>query len=106
MKLPLGFSQREFHPKLNSSRSPWMLCVCIHTNHPAGKWADDNIRPGAEVFYFCSSFILLTLLDWHLGQARSTIGALGSKGILNSCPHLKHLKVASSAMLSPIKNAK
>jgi hypothetical protein len=57
--------------------------------------------------YFFSSFNLLTLLDWHLGQARSTKGPLGSKGILNSCPHLKHLKVASSAISSsPIQNVK
>jgi hypothetical protein len=53
-------------------------------------------------YFFFSSFILLTLLDRHLGQARSTIGPLGSKGILNSCPHLKHLKVASSAIIAPI----
>jgi hypothetical protein len=58
------------------------------------------------IAYFFSSFSLLTLLDWHLGQARSTKGPLGSKGILNSCPHLKHLKVASSAIISPILNAK
>ena len=55
-----------------------------------------------QIYYFFSSFILLTLLDRHLGQARSIKGALGSKGILNSCPHLKHLKVASSAIISPI----
>jgi hypothetical protein len=41
-----------------------------------------------------------------LGQARSIKGALWSKGCLNSFPHLKHLKVASSAMISPILNAK
>jgi len=57
-------------------------------------------------YFFTSSFILLTLLDWHLGQARSIKGALGSKGCLNSFPHLKHLKVASSGMITPIQNVK
>jgi hypothetical protein len=61
-----------------------------------------NLSVQRGIYFFCSSFCLLTLLDRHLGQARSTMGPLGSKGILNSCPHLKHLKVASSAIVSPI----
>jgi len=65
-------------------------------------------RTKLDCYFFFSSFpmdpadILLTLLDRHLGQARSTMGPLGSKGILNSCPHRKHLKVASSATFTPI----
>jgi hypothetical protein len=37
-----------------------------------------NLSVQRGIYFFFSSFILLTLLDKHLGQARSTIGPLGS----------------------------
>ena len=49
-------------------------------------------------YFFSSSLILLTELDWHLGQARSTKGPFGSKGIINSFPQAKHLNLASSGI--------
>ncbi|MGB2805301.1 MAG: hypothetical protein WBD64_10460 [Candidatus Zixiibacteriota bacterium] len=65
-----------------------------------------NLSVQRGIYFFFSSFILLTLFDRHLGQARSTIGPLGSKGSLNWCPHLKHLKSASCAIDSPMQKSK
>jgi hypothetical protein len=73
------------------------------SNHQTGNRPYKNCEISKIKTYFFSSFILLTLLDKHLGQARSTKGPLGSKGILNSCPHLKHLKVASSTILISLR---
>jgi len=64
-----------------------------------------GLKPSATTYFFSSSptdptsdLILLTEFDWHLGQARSTKGPLGSKGILNSCPQRKHLNLVSSGI--------
>ena len=55
----------------------------------------------ADFYFLSASFLsLLMLLLLHTGHCLSISGAAGSKGALCSCPHLRHLKVASSAAIS------